>query len=277
MISNNSYSGEPLESFVRRMISQKGLEEALRQTAYRICPELETPFEAVERVMCVQPHPDDCEYGAGGLIADLSSRGVRVVYLTLTDGSMGTTDTAISPQNLAEIRRREQEEAASIMGVSKIVWLGYKDTELPYSLEARNQVLRVIREEKPDVVLAPDPWLLYEAHPDHRNAGLLASDAVMFSPLPHVLPAVKPHIIAMIAYYYTARPNYFHDVSNTLDRKLMALSRHRSQFQQVWAVFEEQVKALAAAYGQLAGKAYAEAFRVLPTSLIHATPLSELI
>jgi LmbE family N-acetylglucosaminyl deacetylase len=265
------------EDIARRLVRESGLNEGLRNLARHLYPELSSPFENVEKILCIQPHPDDCELGAGGTIADLTSKDVEVVYLTLTDGSMGTSDPGLNPRVLAEVRKHEQEEAARVLGVSKIIPLDYKDTELPYTLDARNRIISVVRMEHPDIVLAPDPWLMYEIHPDHRVAGLLASDAVMFSSLPHVVPEHKPHIVAAILYYYTAKPNYFHDITATLERKLQALSKHKSQFEPIWPILEEQVKTLAAAYGQASGRKYAEAFRVIPLSVSHATPLSELV
>ncbi|QOJ78880.1 PIG-L family deacetylase [Infirmifilum lucidum] len=268
---------ESAASTLRKRVVEAGLEQALRETVTKLFPEISEPFEGVSKVLCVQPHPDDCDLGAGGTLADLAGRGVEVVYLTMTDGSRGTTDPAMEQERLAEIRRREQEEAGRVIGVSRILWLGYPDTLLPYTPEVRERVLRVIREEKPDVVFAPDPWLMYEAHPDHRVTGLVASEAVMFSPLPLIAREVHPHVVAVVAYYYTARPNYFHDVSGTFNRKLEALSRHKSQFESVWPIVVEQLKVLAAAYGAVKGVEFAEAFRVLPFSLIHAVPLSEIV
>lgn len=266
-----------LEDRVRRRVAEVGLAEALSEVARELYPELGEPFEGAVRVLCVQPHPDDCEFGAGGTLADLADRGVEVVYLTLTDGSAGTTDPSVKPDDLALRRRREQEEAASVIGVKRLHWLDYRDTSLPYTPEARERILKVVREEKPDVVMAPDPWLAYEAHPDHRVAGFLASEAVMFAPLPLVAPTAEPHVVALVAYYYTSRPNYFHDVTRTIERKFEALSRHRSQFESTWPVVVDQLKVLAAAYGAVKGVRYAEALRVVPYLLLHASPLGELV
>jgi len=262
---------------VRELVSRLGLVQALRELALEAFPEIRAPFEGARKVLCVQPHPDDCEFGAGGTLADLADRGVEVVYLTMTDGSMGASEPSLEPRKLAETRRREQEEAAKVIGVTRIHWLDYPDTQLPYTPEARSRVIRAIREEKPDVVLAPDPWLMYEAHPDHRVTGLLASEAVMFSPLPLVLRDLPPHLVAAVVYYYTARPNYFHDVSRTFARKIEALSKHRSQFEATWPVTVQQLETLAAAFGAAIGSQMAEAFRVIPHTLLHAVPLSEIV
>ncbi|ABL78593.1 PIG-L deacetylase family protein [Thermofilum pendens] len=265
-----------LEDYARKLASELGPEEALRRVAAELFEELKNPFEDAERVLCVGPHPDDCEYGAGGTLAYLARSGKRVVYLILTDGSKGTTSPGVDPRELAEIRRKEQEEAARIIGVEKVIWLGYPDTELPYTPEARNSVIRVIREERPDVVFSPDPWLLYEAHPDHRVGGLLAAEAVMLSPLP-LVHVGAPHAVKRLVFYYTARPNFFQPVDGYVDIKLNALRSHRSQFEENWGLFELYLKTLMAAYGARVGARYAEPLRVLPATLLHATALSEIV
>lgn len=238
---------------------------------------LEDPFKECKKVLCVQPHPDDCEYGAGATLAELADLGVEVVYLTLTDGGKGTADPGVKPDALARIRKAEQERAARVIGVKKLLWLDYPDGELPYSHEARNKLIEAIRAEKPEVVLAPDPYLLYEAHPDHRVGGLLTLEAVMFAPLPLFSRGSQPHEVRAVVLYYTARPNLLRPVDKTFERKLQALRMHESQFSSSWNLFELYLRVVAAAYGAQAGSEYAEAFRALPASLLHATALSELV
>jgi LmbE family N-acetylglucosaminyl deacetylase len=262
---------------VRELAARLGAGEALARVARELFEELAEPFKGCRKVLCVQPHPDDCEYGAGATLADLADSGVEITYLTLTDGSKGTLDPSVEPRRLAEVRRREQERAAQVIGVSKLIWLDYPDGELPYSAEVRRRILEVIRGERPDVVMSPDPWLAYEAHPDHRHGGLLTLEAVMFSPLPLFDKGSQPHSVKVVVLYYTARPNYFHPVDRTFERKLEALKAHESQFAATWQTLELYLRVLAAAYGGQAGSTYAEAFRVLPTLLLHASALSELV
>lgn len=262
---------------VHELAARLGAHEALVRVARELFEELANPFEGCTRVLCVQPHPDDCEYGAGATLADLADRGVEITYLTLTDGSKGTLDPGMEPRRLAEVRRREQEKAAGIIGVKRLVWLDYPDGELPYGAEVRRRILGVIRGVKPDVVMAPDPWLMYEAHPDHRHGGLLTLEAVMFSPLPLFDRGSQPHSVRTVVLYYTAKPNYLHPVDRTFERKLEALKAHESQFAHTWQTFELYVRVLAAAYGGQAGSKYAEAFRVLPALLLHASALSQLV
>jgi len=107
--------------------------------------ELSNPFDEVDKILCIEPHPDDCVIGMGGTIRKLTEAGKDVIYLCLTDGSMGTTDENVSAHELALIRKHEEEESAGMLGVDKIIWLDYKDTELPYTIETRNQIIKVLR------------------------------------------------------------------------------------------------------------------------------------
>ena len=236
--------------------------------------DVERPFEGVGRILCVQPHPDDCELAIGGTLAKLSREGKEITYLTLTDGSAGSRE--IPPEELKEIRRREQESAAEIIGVKKLLWLDYPDARLPYSEEVRAELMKVIRSERPDLVLAPDPWLPYEVHPDHRNAGLLTGEAAFFSHLPSVGDG-EPWDVRLLGFYYTDNPNHVEDVGAFLGLKLKALKAHGSQFGEDWASWEVFVKGVARFYGKVAGFEYGEGLRILPTFLFHVNPLAGVL
>ncbi|CAB50449.1 PIG-L deacetylase family protein [Pyrococcus abyssi] len=265
---------ENLESFEEAF--KKLLEEVLEF-------DLNDPFKDVEKVLCIEPHPDDCVIGMGGTIKKLTERGIEVIYACMTDGYMGTLDSSLTGHELATIRRREEEESSKLLGVKKIYWLNYRDTELPYSREVRKDLVRIIRKEKPDGVFLPDPWLPYEAHPDHRNTGFLALDAVAFSPLPNfsnvdVEIGLGPHQVSFIALYYTNKPNYFVDITDVMELKLKAIRTHKSQFpDDVWEVWEPFLRTVALFYGKKAGVKYAEGFRIMPGLFYHITPFADLI
>ncbi len=244
--------------------------------------DFDDPFRDVKKVLCVQPHPDDCEVAIGGILAKLYLEGKDIVYLTLTDGSMGSHDISLEPNILAEIRKEEQERAAGIIGVKKLAWLDYTDTELPYSPEVRNKIISTIREERPDVVLAPDPWLPYEVHPDHRNAGLLAMEAAFFASFPHINKSdlekgLKPHDVPLVGLYYTARPNYIEDITDVFEVKLKALKEHKSQFETNWQQWEIFFKSVALFYGKRINVMYGEGLKILPKMLLHITPFAEVL
>jgi LmbE family N-acetylglucosaminyl deacetylase len=258
------------------LISQLSYEEAWQALLEEMKGEVKGVFDRIEKVMCVQPHPDDTDVAAGGTVAKLAARGVEVVYVALTDGRLGTHDPAVRPEELAEERRREQEEAARILGVKELVWLGVRDGELQPTLELRWKLVEIIRRFKPDLVMAPDPWLTYEAHPDHRHAGILASEAVLFAPLPHAAPSegLRPHAVRYVAYYWTRKPNVFVDVSGYVDAKLRAVRSHRTQFGGAQAI-EDVLKAYMRLVGKRCGAAYAEAFKVLTPFHFHCNVFAE--
>lgn len=258
-------------------------EEAVRTLVKRVMyPDFDLAFEKARRILCIAPHPDDCEVGAGGTLASLSKMGKEAFLAIATDGSLGTSDPNLAPQQLAYIRMMEQEEAGRIIGVKKVIWFGYKDGYMPYDREARSKFVEVIRALKPDVVLAPDPWLSYEAHPDHRNTGLLSAEAIMVAGLPHYveensLVGLEPWRVRYVAFYYTSKPNYYYNITDTIDIKMRALKAHKSQFEANWNEFETLIKFIATLYGRRVGIGYAEAFKLLPTQLIHAVPFAEII
>src|ERR1700737_3566934 len=123
-------------------------------------------------LMAVHAHPDDECIGTGGGLARYAAEGVRTVLVTCTDGAVGEiSDPALAtPENLAEVRSRELDESVRILGVSRLVKLGYRDSgmqgtadnENPASFhqanfdEAVGKVVRLIREERPQVVVTYD-------------------------------------------------------------------------------------------------------------------------
>ncbi|HII60926.1 PIG-L deacetylase family protein [Pyrococcus horikoshii] len=246
--------------------------------------DLQNPFKDAKKVLCIEPHPDDCVIGMGGTIKKLSDMGVEVIYVCMTDGYMGTTDESLSGHELAAIRRKEEEESARLLGVKKIYWLNYRDTELPYSREVRKDLTKILRKEQPDGVFAPDPWLPYESHPDHRRTGFLAIESVAFSQLPNFSNTdldigLNPYNSgSFIALYYTHKPNYIVDITDLMELKLKAIRVHRSQFpDDIWEKWEPFLRTIAMFYGEKIGVRYGEGFRIMPGLFYHITPFTDLI
>src|SRR5438067_13788753 len=79
-------------------------------------------------LLAVHAHPDDECIGNGGILARYAAEGVRTVLVTCTDGAVGEiSDPALAtPQNLAEVRARELDESARILGVSRLVKLRHR-------------------------------------------------------------------------------------------------------------------------------------------------------
>jgi LmbE family N-acetylglucosaminyl deacetylase len=192
-------------------------------------------FQA-RRILCVQPHYDDNDIGAGGSLAALHARGAELLYLTVTDDLMGVLDVSLPAEVAAAQLKQEQQQAGAFIGVSQHYWLGYPDAGRYDYFDLRRDIIRHIRLLRPDFIFAPDPWLSYEAHRDHVQAGLATAEAAILYGLlripsdPQVDAAYQPHDLLGIAFYYTREPNTFVDVSQVLPQKEQAVRCYRSQF-----------------------------------------------
>lgn len=189
-----------------------------------------------ESALAIGAHPDDVEFGAGGLLAKWAADGCTIHHLVCTDGSKGTWDPHADLVALAATREAEQREASRRLGganAGEVRFLRYVDGELASDLVARERVAAVIRELRPAVVLGHDPWKRYRLHPDHRHAGLLTCDGVVAARDPHFFPrqGLNPHRPDLLLLFEADEADHVEDVSAFVDRKLAALEAHSSQFE----------------------------------------------
>ncbi|MFN3258463.1 MAG: PIG-L deacetylase family protein [Ilumatobacter sp.] len=198
--------------------------------------DLATPSSA----LAIGAHPDDVEFGCGGLLAKWAADGCVIHHLVCTDGSKGTWDPDADVSALADRRQIEQREAARRLGgdhAGDVRFLGHVDGELRSDLDVRAAVALTIRQLRPAVVLGHDPWKRYRLHPDHRHAGLLACDGIVAARDPHFFPeqlrdhGVRHHRPEALLLWEADEPDHVEDVSATVDAKLHALEAHESQFE----------------------------------------------
>jgi LmbE family N-acetylglucosaminyl deacetylase len=186
-------------------------------------------------LMVIAPHPDDSEFGAAGTVARLTGEGKRVVYVICTNGNKGSSDRTMTPQKLAGIREKEQRAAASVLGVTEVVFLGYPDQGLDDTAEFRKALVRVIRQYRPYVVATSDPYRKYMWHRDHRICGQVAADAVFPFARDHMAypdllaEGLEPFKVREMWFWGTDDPNFCSDITATLEKKLEALACHKSQ------------------------------------------------
>lgn len=95
--------------------------------------------------MVVTPHPDDAEYGVAGTVARWAREGKQIVYVVCTNGDKGTSDETVKPEELAQIREKEQMAAARVLGVREVIFLRYPDQSLEDTPEFRKALVRLIR------------------------------------------------------------------------------------------------------------------------------------
>jgi LmbE family N-acetylglucosaminyl deacetylase len=215
-------------------------------------------------------HPDDAEFMCGGTVAAWAADGTAVHYCVITDGSAGNNEPGVTREEIAPVREREQREAARILGVRGIDFLGFRDGELEVNLETRKAVTRVVRRVRPDVIVAPDPSRLWNGsgyinHWDHKQAGTLALCSIMpdapsrpqFSEL--LDEGLEPFEVPSLM-LSSEEPDTYVDITKSIDRKIEALLAHESQGTHDPET-EKWVRQRARDTGEQAGVDYAEAFK----------------
>lgn len=192
-----------------------------------------------KRALAIGAHPDDIEFGCGGTLAKWAAQGCQIFHLVCTDGSKGTWDPQVDGNALATRRQIEQTEAAKTLGgTSPVIFLGWTDGELESGMAQRAQVVQAIRETKPEVLLAHDPWKRYRLHPDHRNAGFLATDGVVAARDPLFFPELgQPHRPSKILLWEADDPDHVETITEEIfSTKLAALKCHASQYETTMGV-----------------------------------------
>jgi LmbE family N-acetylglucosaminyl deacetylase len=224
-------------------------------------------------VLVVGAHPDDNDFGAGATVAKAAARGAEVIYLIATTGQRGSSDENMTSEMLSDIRKKEQEEAAAVLGVRRVHFLDYVDGELCPDIKLKEQVAVYIRRYKPEIVFTMDPSFFYFRdygfvnHSDHRAIGEavldacypLARDRLSFPQ--HKQAGLEPHKVKdlVLHSFVPENANFYVDVTDTFETKIRALACHVSQVGDV-AGLEERMRQRALAAGKLAGCKYAESF-----------------
>ena len=187
-------------------------------------------------VMVVQAHPDDAESRCAGTVVLLKKNGNKIVYVICTNDDKGTYDKKATLKSHAAVRKKEEEDAVKVLGVDVLEWLGYEDgwLDMVPKDQLRGDIVRMIRNYRPDILLAFDPRNLDE-HMDHRASAFAAMDAVTAAPFPLYFPEhlrkekLEPHEVSEVYYYDTPDPNTWIDIGSTIETKIDALARHVSQ------------------------------------------------
>ncbi len=197
------------------------------------------PDSEIKRVLVVMAHPDDCDFGAGGTIAQWTSQGIEVSYCIITNGDQGGEESGIPVEEMAKVRQQEQRDAGRALGVTEITYLNYRDGWLMPSIELRKEIVKAIRIAKPDRMVVQSPernWeRIYSSHPDHLAAGETAIQAVYpDSRNPFAFPELKaaglePWRVREVWITGSPTPNHFVDITETFSKKMAALHAHVSQ------------------------------------------------
>ncbi len=197
-------------------------------------------------ILVILAHPDDPEFFCGATIARWTQMGHRVKYALFTRGERGGNGRLVDADELIRTRLAEQQASAAVLGVQQIIYLGFEDGYLESTLAARKEVVRLIRRERPQIVVTCDPGNYFPRknrinHPDHIAAGRIVMEAVFPAAgnslfFPELLDEGYPaHSVEEVWFSLTREGNTNIDVTANWETKIAALHHHRSQIEDLTA------------------------------------------
>jgi len=194
-------------------------------------------------ILALGAHPDDIEFGCGGTFLKFSKEEHNIYFLVLTKGEFGGDP---------ELRQKEQKKAAELLGIRKIFWGGYTDTELPNDRIIITYIDKIIQEVNPDEVYVN---YIDDIHQDHRILARCALAATRY--------------IKKVFFYedYTScnfDPDIFVDIEDVLERKQNLIRLYETQVKKSYPTrldMVETVKAMANFRGFQGKIKYAEGFK----------------
>lgn len=201
-------------------------------------------------ILAFGAHPDDIEFGCGGILAKAAAQGHKVVIVDLTSGDKATNGTPA-------LRRQEGTAAAAVIGAER-VYLDFRDCEVFDTYEGRLALVRVIRQHRPRLVLAP-MWQGTLNHPDHLACGLMARYACRYARFGNILPELPPHRPDGILHYLPHEgvvADFLVDVSAYVEPWKQMMRAHQSQHQTY--PYADWLLRHAAKLGDNIGVAYAQ-------------------
>lgn len=221
-------------------------------------------------ILAFGAHPDDVELGCGGTLAKEIHFGKKIGIIDLTRGELGTRGSA-------EIRDKEAEKAAQILGVAIRENLRMRDGFFLNDEAHQLRIIEIIRKYKPEIVLCN---AIEDRHIDHAKGSSLISDACFLSGLRkietkyenQVQDAWRPKVVYHYIQWKTIEPDFVVDISGFEKKKVEAIMAYDSQFfnpdtnEPVTPIttknFLESINYRAQDLGRLIGTDFAEGFNV---------------
>ena len=196
-------------------------------------------------ILAIGAHPDDIEFGCGGTLLQYVRAGHSVYLLILTSGDVGGDP---------HIRQKEALNASEFMGVKKVFWGYYRDTELTINRPLITTIEKVVIAIEPDIV-----FMNYseDMHQDHRAAASAGISATR-----HIKEVLFYEVPSTQHFY----PDIFVNIGEVLADKLALLKLHESQVNRTsiaHLAITESVEACALFRGFQGKVKYAEGFKAL--------------
>lgn len=219
-------------------------------------------------ILAIGAHPDDVELGCGATIAKEVANNKKVGILDLTRGELGTRGSA-------EIRHKEAEKAAEILGAVFRKNLGLADGFFINDKASQLEIIKIIRAYRPEIVLCN---AIDDRHIDHGKGSKLASDACFLSGLRKIETEIdgkkqeawRPKQVYHYIQWKNIEPDFVVDVTGFMDKKTTAVFAYESQFYSpdskepdtplTSTNFKESIRYRAQDLGRLIGVEYAEGY-----------------
>lgn len=216
-------------------------------------------------VIAFSPHPDDVELGCGGTVIQLIDQGYRVGLVEVTSAKLSTAGDPL-------IRDKEAQNSHKVMGINDRIQMNMSEGALGPTNKNVYKIVKLIREKRPYIVLAPYPE---DRHPDHSDVGKLIQAACFWSGVSKFgdnLPPHRPHRIINYFLHWEGPVSFIVDITSSFDRKLSAIRSYHSQFLTLPGdramtyisrpEFLEKIINRASYYGSRIGAEYGEPFFV---------------
>ena len=214
-------------------------------------------------VLAIGAHPDDVELGCAGVLLKMKALGRRTAVVDVSRGELGTRGSS-------ELRAEEAARAADLLGLEFRSNLGLEDGNIRVTQENRLNVIRVLRQTRPRLVITHTRW----GHPDHRQTAQLVQEAVHHAGLARINTGqerFRPEKIAFWLHFnQPVIPQLLVDISEFYEAKQEAVLAFASQFYRAESTEPEtylskpetldQIKSFHQHLGSLIGCRFAEGF-----------------
>lgn len=196
-------------------------------------------------ILAIFAHPDDLSFYSGaGTLARWAEEGHTIIAICCTRGEVGTLNRNLTKEQVAEKRVKELKAANKILGIETTIILDFPDGGLISGPDLRKTLVFYVRKLKPERVMTLDPWTAYEVHPDHVIVGRMAAEATAFSAFPllyqdQLKEDIEPHACADLWFmgFLGRQPNYYVDISSTLEKKLNATLKFEASLELLAKLF----------------------------------------
>jgi len=182
--------------------------------------------------LVLAPHPDDDVFGMGGTIKKMTSSGTQVTVAYFCDGSGGVPEGRSESEEVGVLSRRDEslilrrkseaENAAKILGTSKLFFWGYPDGKLAAGTSVIRALQDLIAHVKPDIIFLPS---FLDNHGDHRVVNEIFINAVA------KMPEISKTEIWAYEIWTPIFINRLVDISLYIKTKGEAITCHQSQLE----------------------------------------------